>query len=160
MSWPLVWRRSAEAELADAKAEIRRQRTRAEKAEDDARTAISNRQTIAGQYSDLYDRHDRAVRSNKALSGQLEAAQVGGGFDAAKAKQTADRIAHLTEEAARAREELRTERGNNTRLARQVNTLQKRLDDAVGLTSSGIKDSAPWQPGYQQPKPDKEASTS
>lgn len=32
--------------------------------------------------------------------------------------------------------------------------LQARLDDAVGLTTGGIKDSGPWQPAHTEPKPE------
>lgn len=39
-------------------------------------------------------------------------------------------------------------------LERQVKHLQARLDDAVGLTTGGIKDSAPWQPAHTEPKPE------
>lgn len=41
---------------------------------------------------------------------------------------------------------------------RRADDLQQRLDDAVGLASGGILNSAPWQPGYQVPTPDKAVS--
>lgn len=42
----------------------------------------------------------------------------------------------------------------------RADRLQKRLDDAVGLAPGGILNSAPWQPGYQDPTPNTKASAS
>ncbi|MGW5477626.1 hypothetical protein [Streptomyces sp. NPDC004008] len=105
MRLPIVSRRRYDDDLADAKAEANRQRERAEKAEAVATTEVANRRTITDQYSQLYDTHERVVRRHRALCAQLEAAQVGAGFDAAKAKQTADRIARLRKAVAKARAE-------------------------------------------------------
>ncbi|MEU5595711.1 hypothetical protein [Streptomyces sp. NPDC020298] len=159
MSW-FVTRRRFEVELGAAKSEAARQRKRAENAEEREETAVFNRQQVLAQNAELDAANRRLEGRNKALAERLEAAQVGGGFDRAKAKETADRIAELTAETARARDELKAERANSTSLARQVTALQKRLDDAVGLTPSGIRDSSPYQPGYKKPTPDKEASAS
>ncbi|MGW2937636.1 hypothetical protein ACWDA7_38825 [Streptomyces sp. NPDC001156] len=103
MRWPLVWRSRRDEDLAAAKAETNRQRERAERAEDIARTEVANRRTIAAQYSALYDVNDRLARRNRVLCEQLEAAQVGSGFDRAKAVETAQRIAQAPRAIARAR---------------------------------------------------------
>ena len=41
----------------------------------------------------------------------------------------------------------------------RADVLQKRLDDAVGLPPGGILNSAPWQPGYVEPTPNKAVSS-
>lgn len=37
---------------------------------------------------------------------------------------------------------------------KRADQLQQRLDDAVGIPKAGIRDSARWQPGYVEPKPE------
>lgn len=41
----------------------------------------------------------------------------------------------------------------------RVKHLEKELDNALGMPPGGILASAPWQPGYQDPKPDKAVSS-
>ena len=59
--------------------------------------------------------------------------------------------ADLERQLAEARKELDAEKT-------RADHLQKRLDDAVGLTKNGVQDSAMWQPGYVAPKPKASAS--
>ncbi|MFI1165573.1 hypothetical protein ACH4UM_18650 [Streptomyces sp. NPDC020801] len=103
MRFPIVSRRRYDAELAAVKAETNRQRERAEKAEQDARTELAARRTITQQHADLAAANRRLAGRNRALAERLEAAQVGAGFDAVQAKRTAERIARLQRAVARAR---------------------------------------------------------
>ncbi|MFF0790414.1 hypothetical protein [Streptomyces spiralis] len=105
MKWPLVWRRNVDADSAAWKAEATRQRERAEKAEQNARTELAARRTITQQHADLDAANRRLVGRNRALTERLEAAQIGSGFDAAQARRTAQRIARLQRAVARARAE-------------------------------------------------------
>ena len=41
----------------------------------------------------------------------------------------------------------------------RVKHLEKELDNALGMPPGGILTSAPWQPGYQDPKPDKQVAS-
>ncbi len=50
-------------------------------------------------------------------------------------------------------------RGRARRAEKDVERLQKRLDDAVGMPPGGLLDSAVWQPGYVAPKPDTKAAS-
>ncbi|MFD7794368.1 hypothetical protein [Streptomyces sp. NPDC059759] len=100
-----VTRRRHEEELAAARAETTRQRTRAEKAEATARTEINVRRHIGEQNGLLHAANARLTGRNKALSDRLAAAQVASGFDVTKAKQTAGRIARLQKAVATARAE-------------------------------------------------------
>lgn len=158
MKFPFVWRKAAEDETATWKAEADRQRRRAERAETTAATEVRARRQINALYSDLFDEHERTVRGNRRLCVQLQDAQSGASVEA-QARRAADRIARLQKAVARGRAEAAKERANSAGLARQVKSLQKRLDDAVGLDAMGIRDSAPWQPGYvDKAKAAKEAS--
>jgi hypothetical protein len=139
MSWPIVSRRRYEADLAAAKAETNRQRERAEKAEETARTELAARRTITRQHAELDADNRRLTGRNSALAKQLEAAQVGGGFDQAAARRTAQRIARLQKAVARARTEAAEERD-----ARRA--LQKRWDGAFGMDDDpAITAGADWQ---------------
>lgn len=157
MKWPLVWRRNADADAAAWRAEANRQRERAEQAEEDLSAEVAARRSITAQYCALSDEHDQAVRRNQSLCAQLDEAKDAAGIEA-HARRQADRIAYLTNEVARARKELAEERDKSSSLTRQVNALQKQVDDALGLDPGGIRSSAPWQPGYK-PQPDKKVST-
>ncbi|MDX3520769.1 hypothetical protein [Streptomyces scabiei] len=42
---------------------------------------------------------------------------------------------------------------------KRADRLQRQLDDAVGLAGRIPEDSSRWQPGYQQPKPNKESAS-
>jgi hypothetical protein len=100
-----VTRRRYEADLAAAKADANRQRTRAKNAEKREETAAFNRQQVLTQNAELDAANKRLEGRNRALAERLEAAQVGSGFDAAAARRTANRIARLQRAVARARKE-------------------------------------------------------
>ena len=143
MRWPLVWRSRHEDELADAKAEITRQRKRVQAAEERAKTAERNQQSIARNQGVLLDQYRHVINRNRALCTQLEAAQVANGFDRAAAQKTADRIKRLREAVAKARGEAATE-------TRRADLLQSRLDDAVGLNHPAVAAGDGWQARRQQ----------
>lgn len=157
MSWPLVWRRNRDADVAAANAETVRQRKRAEKAEEVARVEVEARRSITGRYCELSDEHDQTVRRNQSLCAQLAELEDAAGIEA-KARRQADRIAYLQNEVSRARKELAEERDKSSSLGRQVKALQKQVDEALGLDATTIRSSAPWQPGYK-PQPDKKVTT-
>lgn len=140
MRFPMVRRKAAEDEVAHWKSEADRQRKRADKAERDLRTSPFNRRQIAA----LYDEQEQVTRRTPAPKQD--------GFDEVQARRAADRIAELQAEVSRARGEARAEK-------KRADGLQTRLDDAVGLPAGGIRDSAPWQPGYVTPELDKETAS-
>ena len=143
MRWPLVWRSRHERDLADAKAEITRQRSLREAAEERAETAVFNQQEMARNQGGLLDEHRRVVARNRALCTQLEAAQVANGFDRAGAQKTANRIKRLREAVAKARGEVATE-------THRADQLQSRLDDALGLNHPAVAAGDGWQARRQQ----------
>lgn len=51
-------------------------------------------------------------------------------------------------------------RGRARRAEKRVKHLEKELDNACGMPSGGLLDSAPWQPGYEAPTPGAKASAS
>jgi chromosome segregation ATPase len=131
-----ITRRRHEEELAAAKAEIQRQRRRANDAEDRANTAEFNRAQILRQLAE-------ADATNRRLSGRnLEL----GERLTALAESDPEYAADLETQLAEAREALAVE-------TKRAEHLQRRLDDAVGLSAKGIADSSRWQPGYK-PKAD------
>ena len=137
----LTTTRRRRAELAAARAETDRQRTRAEAAEGRVKTAEFNRGQLLNQLAE-------ADAANRRLAGRVEEL---GRRNSTLAESDPDHLADLEQQLADVRRELAAER-------KRVERLQRRYDDAVGLTSSGIKDSSPWQPGYQPPKPKADAS--
>lgn len=152
MSWPFIWRKTADAELAVWKERAGEYLQRAKTAERATKTQASAKRTIAELYSDLCDSHGLPVPVDPDNPDRAQALKAMARFDEAQARQGAERIAKLVDEASRARAEARAEK-------RRADGLQARLDDAVGLTPKGIRDSASWQPGYETPKPDTKAST-
>lgn len=133
----LTTTRRLRAELAAARAETDRQRARAETAEGRVETAEFNRAQILRQLGE-------ADAANRRLAGRVEEL---GRRNSTLAESDPDHLASLEQQLASVRRELAAEK-------KRVERLQRRYDDAVGLTSSGIKDSSPWQPGYQKPKPE------
>ncbi|MEV6833556.1 hypothetical protein AB0N17_03335 [Streptomyces sp. NPDC051133] len=105
MKWPIVSLRRHERELEDLKAD--RERIRGERdqfAKDrDAQRAVAR--TATRQFAEADATNRRLAGRNRALAEQLEAAQVGSGFNAAKAQQTANRIERLRRAVAKARRE-------------------------------------------------------
>jgi hypothetical protein len=153
MRWPYVWRKTAEVDVAMWKTLAGERLKRAEQAEKRAETEASAKRTIAELYAELCDSHGLPVPVDPDHPDGRQAARVMAAFDEAQARKAAERIAQLVDEGNRARAEARAEK-------KRADGLQQRLDDAVGLTPKGIQDSAPWQPGYEQPTPDTKASTS
>lgn len=158
MSWLPVSRRRYRTDLAAARAETNRQRERAEKAEGIARTEVEARRTITRQNSELDAANIRLTGHVQALGKRLLEAQVAAGFNPVAAKKTAERIAALQKAAAEGREEAVIARAEARRDRKRAEQLQKKFDEAVGLTPGRPRDSGPWQPGYVEPKPDKQVS--
>lgn len=107
MIFPLVWRKTAEAEAGAWKSEANRQRVRAERAERTAKSAMTNQRTIAELYTDLHDSYVLTQRRNRSLADSLAAARAQGRppFDPGHARAAADRIAELARGAAKGRAE-------------------------------------------------------
>ncbi len=99
MSWPLMWRSDHDCALAAAL-------LRVQKIEDDYRQQLEEQAAKhAVQLAEAVAANQRLEGRNRALAEQLEAAQIGSGFDAAQAKRAADRIANLRKAVLRARRE-------------------------------------------------------
>ncbi|MFE9127017.1 hypothetical protein ACFYOF_16630 [Streptomyces sp. NPDC007148] len=103
MRWPFVLRRRYDDELAAAKEQVNRLRRRAENAETAAKAELGARRTVVEQNAVLDAACRRLAGRNRALTEQLEAAQVGAGFDRARAVAAANRIAQAPRAVARAR---------------------------------------------------------
>jgi hypothetical protein len=122
---------------------------------------------LRSKHRDLQARHERLVRllattreqladwkgsairtagRNTALSERLEVARGAVLADNEYVGQLETRLFRLLRACVRYRATV-------WRLERDNARLQRRLDDAVGLTSSGIADSSSWQPGFETPKP-------
>ena len=115
------------------------------KARKNADTAHFNRQQVlaqnAGLDADNRRLHQRNLELGRRVSQLTEA-------DPEYAAQLENRVARLRTVGQRVLAAYRAE-------LKRADQLQARLDDAVGLTPRGIKDSRPWQPGYKEPKADK-----
>jgi chromosome segregation ATPase len=178
----LTTTRRLNVELAAAKAETDRQRRRAEKASKAQETAETNRAQILRQNADLDEKYADVCIVNECLTEDLRKAReriaqygvrrtvsdVLEEHDVhrkALADALGDQKRHLNweqliGEVSRLQGAAEAWMADHATEKKRADGLQARLDDAVGLTPAGIRDSAPWQPGYQQPKPDKEATTS
>ncbi|MFI8535434.1 hypothetical protein ACIGMX_34955 [Streptomyces aquilus] len=139
MKFPFVWRRTAEDETQVWKDEAARQRRRADLAERSLATEVTARRHATELYSDLYDEHESLLSKHSTLRAQSPGHK--------QAKQMAERIVRLQKGVAKARAERSEEK-------RRYDGLQRRYDDAVGLTAGAIQDSRSWQPGYEKPKAD------
>lgn len=155
----LTTTRRLRADLAAAKAETDRQRARALRAEKAEATAKFNRDQILAQNAELHTANTRLTGRNKALGERLAEAQVANGFNPVAARRTAERIATLQKAAAEGREEAAMARAAAKRERKRADLLQRELDNALGMPTGGLLDSAQWQPGYQDPKPDKAVSS-
>jgi uncharacterized protein YhaN len=133
----LTTTRRLRAELAAARAETDQQRRRAEAAEGRAATAEFNREQVLHQLAEADAANRRLHGRNLELGERLSAL----------AESDPDHLAALEQQLANVRRELAAEK-------KRVERLQRRYDDAVGLTRSGIQDSSRWQPGYQKPTPE------
>lgn len=174
-TWPFVPRTQHDAVLADLD-RIRAERTQFAKDRDTYKAAAEK---SAALFADADATNIRLTGRIRILGERLLAADVASGFNPVQAKLTAERIARLQRGAARARREAAETRrsaaaaeqqrldaaprepadgewrGRARRAEKDVERLQKRLDDAVGLPPGGPLSSAVWQPGYQAPAPDK-----
>lgn len=93
-------------------------------------------------------RHDEVEAKRRRLAGWL-----------AEAKTANTRLTGRIDELTKRIEE-RPSFEDSAALKNQIRHLQRRLDDAVGLTPGRRpEDSSRWQPGYQQPKPTKETTS-
>jgi hypothetical protein len=151
MSWPIVSRRRHEADLAAAKAETARQRERADRAEDNAKTWRAAQQVAARQFSEADAANKRLAGWNTALATRLETAQVGGGFDQAGACRTAERIARLQKAVARARTEAAEERAARTALQKQWDGVFGLDDDPAIAAGTGWQDRREHHMRYDKP---------
>lgn len=130
-----VTRRRYEEELAAAKHEIRRQRERAEAAEEKASTAEFNREQVLRQLAEADAANRRLHGRNLELGKQVSALAES---DLEYAAQLERRVARLKKVgkrvlAAWAREQRRAEH------------LQQRLDNACGLNSPAVEAGRHWQ---------------
>jgi chromosome segregation ATPase len=144
----LITRRRYEEELAAAKSEIQRQRRAAKAAEARAVTAEFNRGQLLRQLGEADAANQRLTGRNRALGQRLDQHTESAPADVAHLKSRVDRLRRIV---SRLLEERRQEQ-------RRADRLQRRLDDAVGLTPRQIVDSSVWQPGYQKPTPKGAAS--
>ena len=142
MSWPLVWRRNRDADVAAATAETGRLREQRDKAVREQETAEFNRKQITDLYSELYDEHERAVRRNQSLCALLDEAKTAAGVQA-EARRQADRIARLCRAVTKARAEAAEDK-------RRADHLQARWDDLLGLNTPAIDKGASWQDRREQ----------
>lgn len=135
-------------ELAAARAETGRVRAQRDNALALRDTAEFNREQVlrqlAGQEAANVRLHGRNLELGRQISQLAES-------DPEYAAQLERRVARLLKVGAR----LLSAR---TAQARRADLLQRRLDDAVGLPPGGPLSSACWQPGYRDPKPDKQVS--
>ena len=139
-----VTRRRYEDELAAAKHEIRRQRERAEAAEEKASTAEFNREQILRQLAEADATNRRLHGRNLELGRQVSAL----------AESDLEYAAHLERRVARLKKVGKRIVAAWAREQKRADHLQQRLDDAVGLSTT-IVDSGRWQPGYKPaPKPE------
>jgi predicted RNase H-like nuclease (RuvC/YqgF family) len=101
-------------------------------------------------------RHDDVVRAHNALARQLAEADAAnrrladrnlelGRRVSALAEADPEYAAELEQKVARLTEGYAAEK-------KRADHLQRRLDDAVGLSAGRIADSRQWQPGYQKPE--------
>jgi len=140
----LTTNRRLRTELAAAKTETDRQRERAEKALADATTARYNREQIIRQHAEASAANSRLHGRNVELGRRLNRLSEA---DPEYAAALECRVGRLLKAVARVGAIAVAER-------RRADHLQQRLDDAVGILKAGIRDSARWQPGYIEPKPE------
>lgn len=132
--------------------------SRAEEAEQQRDETEAKRRNLARWLAEANATTMRLEGRNKALGERLLEAQVANGFNPVEARRTAERIAILQKAAAAGREEATLARAEARREKKRGDRLQKELDDATYLAPGRPQDSARWQPGYQDPTPDKTAS--
>ncbi len=137
----LTTTRRLRAELATKQALLDEARDQRDKARGNYNSAQAALRTAARQFAE-------ADADNRRLHGRL--------------LELGRRISQLTESdpsyAADLERQLAAARKEADAEKTRADHLQKRLDDAVGLTKGGVQDSSVWQPGYVAPKPKAGAS--
>jgi len=132
-----VSRRRHEQELAAAQTEIAALRRRVLDTEARHDEVEDKRRRLARWLAEADAANRRLAARNLELGNRISAFAES---DPEYAAQLEQQVARLTAEVAAE--------------TKRADRLQARLDDAVGLTPSGIQDSGRWQPGYQTPKPE------
>lgn len=176
--WFISGRRHRE-ELAAARAETARLRGERDEALKQRKTAVFNREQILrqlageeaanvrlhGRILELGRRNSELTESDPEYAAQLErrvarllkvGARLYAGGHAEKLR--ADHLQKRLDDAAREAADGEW-RGRARRAEKRVKHLEKELDNALGMPPGGLLDSAPWQPGYQDPKPDKQVAS-
>ncbi|MFH9403310.1 hypothetical protein ACH4JS_26695 [Streptomyces sp. NPDC017638] len=120
----LTTTRRLRTELAAARAEIDRQQRRADAAEEDATTAVYNRQQLLRQLAGADAANRRLYARNRDLT--------------ARAAVLERRVARLLKVGARLIAARDTER-------QRADHLQQRLDDAMGLNTAAVIAGRNWQ---------------
>lgn len=179
--WPFTTRRERQlqAELDAVTADRERIRGERNQFAKDRDTARYNREQILrqlageeaanvrlhGRILELGRRNSELTESDPKYAAQLERrvarlrkviARLYAGGHAEKLR--ADRLQKRLDDAAREAADGEW-RGRARRAEKRVAHLEKELDNALGMPASGIMTSAPWQPGYQDPKPDKQVAS-
>lgn len=156
--WPFTTRREQrlEAELDAVNAD--RERIRGERTQftKDRDTARFNREQILRQLAEADADNRRLHGRNLELGKRLSALSES---DPEYTAQLESQVAELQQRLADAAQDGEW-RGRARRAEKRVKHLEKELDNALGMPASGILTSAPWQPGYQDPKPDTKAVSS
>lgn len=131
MSWPFIWRKTADAELAVWKERASERLQRAKTAERAAKTEASAKRTIAELYAELCDSHGLPMPVDPDYPDRRQAARVMAAFDEEQARKAADRIARLQKAVAEGRAEAAAER-------RRADGVQRQLDDALDLNQPAV----------------------
>lgn len=159
--WPFKTsrERQLEAELDAVKADRERIRGERNQFKQDRDTARDNREQALRQLAEAGATNRRVHERNLELGRRISKLTES---DPEYAAQLEHKVAELQQRLdAAAREPADGEwRGRARRAEKDVERLQKRLDDAVGMPPGGLLDSAVWQPGYVAPKPDTKADAS
>lgn len=150
--WPFTTRRERqlEAELDAVKADRERIRGERNQFKQDRDTARYNRDQALRQLAEARTANRRVHERNLELGKRLSALSES---DPEYAAQLEGQVAELQKRLADTAQDGEW-RGRARRAEKRVKHLEKELDNALGMPPGGILASAPWQPGYQDPKPD------
>lgn len=156
MRWPFVPRAQHDAVLAD------RERIRGERNqfEQDRNVRKAAAKTSARLFKETDAKYVDVCRVNQRLTEDLAAVRR----ELAAVRKVEESLARQIHEMAQPVEPSDEEvdaaqlRLELDQAEARVKHLEKELDNALGMAAGGILASAPWQPGYQDPKPDKAVS--